>query len=318
MAAKAGVSVTTVSHVLSSRRPVSEATRAKVLKVIEELDYRPNELARSMRAKRTNTIALVVPDITNPFYTSAARGLQDTIKAANYHCIVTNTDSDPGAARDTIQQLLSRVDGIVISGSDHSDEDIQPILDAKVPLVLLGADVPGPGFDVVTNADFGSGELAARYLVDQGYERIGFITASPDSGASARRVEGYRSVVGSADPNLVIRSAGTLESGTRCMASLLALAQPPDAVICISDVVAIGAMYAAMEQGKRIPADVAVIGFDDIEAASLVHPRLTTMATASREHGQVAGEMLLKRIQEPGIEPQRMVFPAQLVKRDSA
>jgi LacI family transcriptional regulator len=321
VAAKAGVSVTTVSHVLSSRRPVSEATRAKVLKVIEELNYRPNELARSMRAKRTSTIALIVPDITNPFYTAAARGLQDTIRAASYHCIVTNTEADRQAERDSIRQLLTRVDGIVISGSDHHDEDIQPIIDAGIPLVLLGADVPGPGFDVVTNADFGSGALAAEYLVDKGYQRIAFITAAQDFGASARRVEGYRSVVdahGEGDPNLVIRSTGTLESGTRCMISLLDLAEPPDAVICINDVVAIGAMYGAGERDLRIPQDVAVIGFDDIEAAALVSPKLTTMATASLEHGRVAGEMLLRRIEDRTIEPQRAVFPAQLVQRESA
>ena len=310
--------MTTVSHVLSSRRPVSEATRRKVLAVIDELDYRPNELARSMRAKRTNTIALIVGDITNPFYTSAARGLQDTIKAADYHCIVTNTDADPAATRDTIKQLLSRVDGIVISGGDHQDADIQPIIDAGVPLVMLGADVAGPGFDVVANDDFGSGAVAAQHLVDQGYRRVGFITAAPDSGTAARRMDGYRSVVGSVDPSLVIRSTGTLESGTRCMASLLEMAEPPDAVLCISDVVAIGAMYAVLDRRLRIPDDVAVMGFDDIAAAAMVHPRLTTMATASREHGEVAGQLLLARIDDPRTEPQRRLFPARLVRRDSA
>src|SRR5690606_20946462 len=136
---RAGVSVTTVSHVLSSRRPVAEATRQKVLKVIEELNYRPNEMARSMRVQRTSTIGLIVPNISHPFYTAAARGLEDTLRPEGYHCIVTSTDADSRVERDAIRQLLSRVDGFVISGGDKRAEVIQPILDAKKPLVMLGA-----------------------------------------------------------------------------------------------------------------------------------------------------------------------------------
>lgn len=323
VAAKAGVSVTTVSHVLSSRRPVSQATRNRVLKVIEELDYRPNELARSMRAQRTFTIALIVPDITNPFYTSVARGLQDKVRPASYHCIVASTDGDREVERDILHQLLTRVDGVALSGSDKSPEDLKPVIDAKLPLVLLGADTPGPGFDVVTNADNDSGALAANYLLERGHRRIAFITAPVDFGAPARRVEGYRNALAeagvAADSGLVVSSPVTREGGARAMAALMDLPERPEAVICVNDVVAIGAIDAAAERGLNVPGDVAIMGFDDIEAASLVTPKLTTMATASREHGQAAGELILERITEtePG-EPRRVVFPARLVRRDSA
>jgi len=323
VAAKAGVSVTTVSHVLSSRRPVSQATRNRVMKVIEELDYRPNELARSMRAQRTFTIALIVPDITNPFYTSVARGLQDKVRPVSYHCIVASTDGDREVERDILHQLLTRVDGVALSGSDKSPEDLRPVVDARLPLVLLGADTPGPGFDVVTNADNDSGALAANYLLERGHRRIAFITAPVDFGAPARRVEGYRSALAeaglTADPGRVVSTPVTREGGARAMAALMDLPERPEAVICVNDVVAIGAIDAAAERGLNVPGDVAIMGFDDIEAAALVTPKLTTMATASREHGQAAGELILERITEtePG-EPRRVVFPARLVRRDSA
>jgi len=316
VAAKAGVSVTTVSHVLSSRRPVSDATRAKVMAVIEELDYRPNELARSMRARRTNTVGLVVPDITNPFYTSAARGLQDALAPAGYHCIVTSTDSDHQVEHEVIRQMLTRVDGVVISGGNRL-ADIQPVIDAGMPMVLLGADASGAGFDVVTNADFDAGATAAQYLVDRGYQRIGFITAEDADSVAQARLDGYRSVA-EGDPDLVVAESNNLEGGTRGFARLMRLPEPPDAIICVNDVVAIGVMYGAQDARRAVPDEVAVVGFDDIEAASLVAPRLTTMATASREHGKAAGELLLRRIQDESREPQRVVFPAKLIERDSA
>lgn len=323
VAKAAGVSVTTVSHVLSSRRPVAEATREKVLRVIEELNYRPNEVARSMRVRRTSTVGLVVPNISHPFYTAAARGLEDALRPEGYHCIVTSTDADRQVERDAIRQLLSRVDGFVISGADKRTEDIRPILDATLPLVMLGADIPGPGFDVVTNADFESGSLAAQHMLDRGHNRIAFITAEDDFAAGARRVEGYRSALDragiTAEANLVVRAAASLEGGAKAMANLAKLASAPDAVICVSDVMAIGAMYAARDMGLRIPDDVAVMGFDDTEAAALVAPPLTTMATASREHGATAGELILRRIKaEADVEPQRVVFPAKLIPRESA
>ncbi|HEY1179157.1 MAG TPA: LacI family DNA-binding transcriptional regulator, partial [Phytomonospora sp.] len=283
VAAKAGVSVTTVSHVLSSRRPVSQATRERVLDVIKELDYRPNELARSMRAQRTSTIALIVPDITDPFCTSVARGLQDTIGPASYHCIVASTDGERDAERDILHRLLTRVDGVAMCGSGTSPEDLKPVIDARLPLVLLGTDTPGPGFDVVTGADREAGGLAATYLLDRGRRRIAFITDSVGPGRSARRVEGYRDALteagGVADPALVVTVPGTRDGGAVAMAGLMDLPERPDAVICAGDVLAIGAVGAAAERGLRVPADVAVMGFDDIDAAALVTPRLTTMAT---------------------------------------
>lgn len=324
VAARAGVSVTTVSHTLSERRPVSAATRKRVLDAVAELGYQPNDLARSMRSQRTNTIALVIPDITNPFYTSVARGLQDAIRSESYFGIVCNTDADPAIERATVQQLVKRrVDGITFSGYYQHQDDIRPAVSVGIPVVLLGSHRPEQGYDVVNGADHDSGADATRYLLSRGHRRIAFITAPGGIGAPAVRVEGYHAALHEAgiqpDPALLMRAPVSRDGGGAGMTALLDLPEPPDAVIATNDVVAIGAIQAAHARGLRIPDDVAVMGFDDIEAASLITPKLTTMANQSHRIGFAAGQLLLQRIAGEGPpDPQEIVFSAQLRRRESA
>ncbi len=324
VAARAGVSVTTVSHTLSQRRPVSAATRERVLAAVAELGYEPNDLARSMRSQRTNTIALVIPDITNPFYTSVARGLQDAILADGYFGIVCNTDAQPDIERRTVQQLVKRrVDGIAFSGYYQHQDDIRPAISVGIPVVLLGSHRPKEGYDVVNGADHESGAEATRYLLSRGHRRIAFITAPAGVGAPAVRVEGYHAALREAgispDPALLMRAPVSGDGGGAGMTALLDLPEPPDAVIATNDVVAIGAIQAARARGLRIPEDVAVMGFDDIEAAGLITPKLTTMANQSHQIGHAAGRLLLQRVAGVGpAGPQEVVFSAQLRRRESA
>jgi LacI family transcriptional regulator len=324
VAARAGVSITTVSHTLSRRRPVSAATRQRVLDAIEELGYRPNELARSMLTQRTNTIALVIPDITNPFYMSVARGLQDVITPDSYFGIVCNTDADPDIERRTVQQLVTRrADAIAFSGYYQHHDDVRPAVSAGIPVVLLGNHTPGPGVDVVNTADRRSGAEATRYLIERGHRRIGFITAPAGVGAPAVRVAGYHDALREAglpiDDELLVRAPVSRDGGAAGAGVLLDQPDPPTAIIATNDVVAIGAIHAATTRGLRIPADVAVMGFDDIEAAGLITPKLTTMANRPRDIGQAVGRILLERIDGRGpAAPQEVLFDAQLRRRESA
>lgn len=324
VAAEVGVSVTTVSRALSGRRPVSEATRQRVFDAIKELGYQPNELARSMRTQRTSTIALVIPDITNPFYTSVARGLQDVITPESYYGIVCNTDADPELERNTVRQLVTRrIDGIAFSGYYQHHDDVAPAVEAGIPVVLLGNHIPAPGRDVVNSADHDSGAEATRYLLGQGHERVAFITAPEGTGAPAVRVAGYHDALREAgrapDEDLLVRAPVSREGGAAGMTELLGLPHPPDAVIATNDIVAIGAMDVARARGLRVPDDVAIMGFDDIEAASLTTPTLTTMANQSREIGQAVGRLLLQRINGEGpAESQEITFSARLCRRESA
>jgi LacI family transcriptional regulator len=323
VATQAGVSVTTVSHVLSGRRPVAQITRGRVLRIIAELGYEPNQLARSLRMRRSHTIALIIPDITNPFYPSVARGLQDVVGPAGYHVIVSNTDADPGTERAVLRQMVTRaVDGIGFAGY-YSHVDLAPAVAVGIPVVLLGGHKPVPGIDALSTDDVLAGKLATAYLIGRGHQRIGFITGPPGEGPPAERVAGYRRALAEAGirplSSLVNRQAFSRVGGARGMAELMDLTRPPQAVICTNDIVAIGALDTARERGLRVPGEVAIMGFDDIEAASLISPSLTTVSIAPVEQGRALGRLLVARLDGPLPEgPQRLLFEPVVVPRESA
>lgn len=324
VAEQAAVSPTTVSHVLSGRRPVAEATRERVLAVVRQLGYRPNELARSMVTQRTSTIALIIPDITNPFYPAMARGMQDVLATAGYHGIVANTDGDPAGSRALVEQMVTRrVDGIGFAGYYLHNSDVQPAVDAGIPVVLLGHRAARPGVDAVTVDDFGGAQVAAQYLIGRGHRRIGFIRGPAGRGPIAERVDGYHAALDEAeikaDPAWVVHTAFGRQGGADGLTQLLALADPPTAVLCGNDMTAIGVLDVARTRGLRVPEDLAIVGFDDIEAATLVTPALTTVLVPAREQGRTCARLLLHRLNDEDQQPpQAITFAAQLIRRDSA
>lgn len=323
VAARAGVSVTTVSHVLSGRRPVSEATRARVRQVVAELGWQPNQVARSLRLRRSHAMALIVPDITNPFYPAVARGLLDVVSAAGYQVLIGNTDADPASERALVDQMVTRrVDAIAFAGYYRKVSEVEAAVSVGIPVVLLGGD-PAPGVDVVSADDLLSGEVAATYLIDRGYRRIGFLTGASGEGPPADRVNGYRRALAKArirfSKQLIVRDEFSRAGGERGMQKLLALPNPPTAVLCTNDVVAIGALDAVRNRGLRVPSDVAVMGFDDIEAAALITPPLTTVSATPRDQGQAVGRLLLDRLDGTAPHsPQRVLFEPSVVARESA
>ena len=324
VAARAGVSITTVSHVLSGQRPVSAATTAKVQQVIAELGYEPNRLARGLRLRRSDTVALVIPDITNPFYPQIARGLQNVLGPAGVQVLVTSTDADPAAEEAAVQQMITRrVDGLAFAGYQTDHRRVAAAAEVGIPVVLLGGRTTRPGIDVVSSDDVAGGEIAAEYLLGRGYTRVAFITGAERVGAPANRVLGYRHALREAGmafaPSLVVREEISRDGGARAMRQLLALRRPPDAVLCTNDMVALGALDGAKAQGLRVPQDVAVMGFDDIEIAALTTPALTTVSIRPLEQGEAIGRLLLGRLD--GSAPrgaQRILFDPAVVHRDSA
>jgi DNA-binding LacI/PurR family transcriptional regulator len=320
----AGVSATTVSHALNGRRPVADDTRRRVMEAIERLGYRPNALARGLRTSRSQTIGLVIPDITNPFYPALARGLQDVLGPAGYDQIISNTDGDRRLERAAIEQMIARqVDGLAFAVFHTHPEDLLPAIEAGISVVRLGGRLVQDGVDVVHSDDEGGSAEATRYLLERGYRRVGFVCGPRAEGPAAERVAGYRSALRTAgmavDPDLVAHTHFSRAGGASGTARLLDLPEPPDAVLCANDIMAIGALDTADERGLRVPADLAVMGFDDIEAATLVSPRLTTMANPAREIGQACARRLLERLSGVVTEPSsEMVIPARLVRRQSA
>ncbi|SNT60903.1 transcriptional regulator, TetR family [Streptosporangium subroseum] len=320
----AGVSATTVSHALNGRRPVADDTRRRVLEAIERLGYRPNALARGLRTSRSQTIGLVIPDITNPFYPALARGLQDVLGPAGYDQIISNTDGERRLERAAIEQMIARqVDGLAFAVFHTHPEDLLPAIEAGISVVRLGGRLVQDGVDVVHSDDEGGSAEATRYLLERGYRRVGFVCGPHAEGPAAERVAGYRSALRAAgmavDPSLVAHTHFSRAGGASGTARLLDLPEPPDAVLCANDIMAIGALDTADERGLRVPADLAVMGFDDIEAATLVSPRLTTMANPAREIGQACARRLLERLSGVAAASSgEVVIPARLVRRQSA
>ncbi len=320
----AGVSATTVSHALNGRRPVSAATRGRIMQAIDQLGYRPNVVARGLRAGRTMTIGLVIPDITNPFYPLLARGLQDVLGPAGYDEIITNTNGDRELERIALDKMISRqVDAVAFAVFDTHAADLQPVIDAGIPLVRLGGRQTQPGADLLHTDDESAAADATRYLLETGYRRIGFLSGPAAHGPAAERITGYRAALHAAglpaDPDLVVQTEFSREGGAQAMTRLLALQDTPRAVLCANDMMAIGALDTARERKLDVPGQIAVMGFDDIEAASLVSPQLTTMANPAREIGQACARLLLERVSGVESGPSReIVVPSKLIRRESA
>lgn len=324
VAARAGVSVTTVSHVLSGRRPVADSTRARVLEVIEELGYRPNPLSRALRSQRTMTVALIVPDLTNPFYPMVLRGLADVLVPAGYHAVVCNTDGSREEEIAFLQEMTDRrVDGVVIAAFQLTRKDFLEY-GGSVPLVRLGGGPFDPELgDMVRSDDEGGMLQAARYLLDQGRRRVAYIGGHAHVGPSDLREAGYRRALAEAglevDEDLLIRGEFHRGAGRSAAETLLGRTDRPDAIACANDLIAIGVLDVARRLGVRVPEELAVIGYDDIDAASLVHPALTTVVNPAREVGQACGDTLLRQLKSEEAQPPReLVISNTLTRRESA
>ena len=308
VAALAGVSETTVSHALTGRRPVSAATRARVRSAIDELGYRPNRLASGLRSQRTHTTALIIPDISNPFYPAVARGLQDALSSDGYQYFICSTDGKSHVEESFLADAIDRrVDGIVFAPSHTNDLPASLMSPSGIPTVLLSssAELPleafgQPSMDIVRGNDERGMQTAAQYLLDQGHTRISFINAPLDTGPAARRFDGFTAAMASAgialNNSLLATTSFTRDGGSAGLAKLLSAAEPPTAVLCGNDLIAIGALDLARERGIPVPKELAIVGYDDIDAANLVSPALTTVNNPAREIGHACGKLLLDRM----------------------
>lgn len=324
VAARAGVSPTTVSHVFSGHRPVRTETKALVERVALELGYRPNAVARSLRVQRTNTVMIILPDITNPFYPEFARGVQDVLRPGEYHTLLCNTDSREEEEWAFINEAISRrLDGIVFMGYWVSPEDLLAVANAGLAVVNLGEGVAGAPIDAVRSTDEEGAQEATAFLLERYGDAVALIDGTMLAPVARARTSGYHRALQAVGvtPRLEyeVSEEFTREGGRRGMAALLDLAHPPRAVFCANDQIAIGALQEAARRNLAVPADIAIAGFDDIDAASMVQPRLTTVHNSPDVLGARCGELLLSRMTgEFGGAGREIVIPAQLVVRESA
>ena len=324
VAQRAGVSPMTVSRVINESELVSADTRRRVEDAIAELGYVPSRLARGLSAKRTGTLAVIVPDVANPFFTLIVRSAEEVARRAGYRAILCDTRADLTVERDVIEEMLAhRVEGILIAPvSDRSREHLRRLTSFDVPFVLVDRTVPGVEADAVLGDSKEGAQRLVEHLLSLGHRRIGMIVESDDVSTARDRRIGYESALRAAGiptaSELVARASVDPSGGYGGMRRLLALDEPPTAVFTVNNLVALGAIEAVRSAGLEVPDDVALVCFDDIEYASRLYPFLTVMEQPAETVGTLSAQLLLERIENRAPErPRVVVLPAQFVVRRS-
>jgi LacI family transcriptional regulator len=300
VAAVAGVSFTTVSHVVNNSRPVSADVRAKVEHAIRQLHYVPSAVARSLKARATATVGLVVPNSTNPYFAELARGIEDGCSRNGYCVFFCNSDDDPAKQRNYLRVLQEkRIDGLIIASAGDDAVLAQTLADAHEPLVIVDRNIEGLNADLVQINHEKGGYLATRHLLELGHVRIGCITGPVQTAVSAMRVHGFLRAMAERGieilPDAIVESDFSGAGGHRAAAQLFDTIRP-SAIFAGNDMMGIGALRAAAERGISVPHDCSIIGFDDIELGRFTYPSLTTVGQSVRALGDMAAQTLIERI----------------------
>lgn len=306
VARQAGVSVGTVSHVLSGTVPVRTVLRDRVHAAIHKLDYHPNYVARSLKANRTKTLGMVISDITNPFFPQVVRGAEDCALKHGYLLNTFNTDDQVEREQQVFSLLRSRrVDGIllVVAPSPAGDvAHIRKMVEAGIPVVCLDRIPQGIALDSVSVDNIKGAQICVRHLINKGHRRIGIITGSLSLQTAKERLEGYRSALRGAsikpEPGLILEGDFREGSGYRLGKDLLLSHQPPTAIFVSNGMMAVGVVRALEEIGLECPGDIAIASFDDLPLASAFRPHLTAVALPAYQIGNKGAELLIKRVRE--------------------
>lgn len=322
VAALAGISYTTVSHVLNKTRPVSEAVRLKVEAAIAELDYVPSAVARSLKARSTATIGLLVPNSVNPYFAELARGIEDACERNGYCVILCNSDDNPQKQRSYLRVLLEkRIDGLIVA-SVGEDSDLQGSLaNVRTPMVIVDRELEGVEADLVRIDHELGAYLATRHLLELGHRDIACIGGPASTSTAQLRLAGFQRALAEAEVKVndehVVSSDFTSLGGYAAAAQLLD-GRRPTAIFAGNDMIGIGVLRAAAERNICVPGELSVIGFDDIQLSRYVFPALTTVGQSIRELGESAASLLLSRIAQPlRGEPEQRIVEPKIVLRES-
>lgn len=322
VAQRAGVAPITVSRVVNNNGYVSEEKRQRVEAAIRELNYITNALGPSLRSKRTQTLAVVLSDITNPFWTTVARGIEDTANQHGYHLIIGNTDESPEKQNDYLTFLMKKqVDGFLVVPASFSP--LAQLTNRQIPFVVLDRWFPGGEVDSVRCDSIGGAYQLTQYLLALGHRRIGVITGRQDHSTALDRVAGARQAV--SDAGLDERSLTvywgefTQACGYDYAAQLMQTTPRPSAIFAANNFIAIGVMRWLREHGLDVPGDMSVVAFDDLPPAITIDPFFTVAAQPAYEMGRRATQLLLARLgSDAASEPQEIVLPVELIVRKSS
>lgn len=320
----AGVSVASVSRVLNGM-PASPEMESRVLDAVARTGYVPDAFARSLRARRTNQLALAVADVGNPVYVAMMRAIDASLRSTDYRLVLHSTEADLGAELDLLGTMRhGYVDGLILQSLRVGSELLAEITRLTIPTVVIGL-LPDevPVDNVRTDTRLGM-RLAVEHLVATGHRRIALVNGPIDTVPGVARWTGFAEAMTAAgldvDAAPIEESADfTHVAGLEAVRRLLARTQPGavDAIACSNDLIAMGALRALAERGLRVPDDVAVIGMDDTDLAAMCNPPLSSVSTGAAERGATAARLLLERIEDPELPPRRYTVPPRLVVRES-
>lgn len=323
VARQAGVSVATAARALGEYGYVSAATRVRVAQAARALDYHPNAIARSMIKGRTQTLAVIVSDNANPFFAAVVRGIEDVVLGKGYAIILCNADENPDKEAIYLRTVRQkRVDGLVISPSGGSPVPLRSMLAGGTPIVQIDRRLPGLAADAVLIDNRAGVRAAIRHLIKLRHRRIGIISGPRRLFTGRERLEAHRSALREAglplDDELILEGTFKEPSGYELVGRFLTMRRRPTAIFVANNLMTIGALLRLKEAGVRIPHEMAVVGFDDMDWAPILTPPLTAVAQPGYELGAAAGDLLLERLSAPGpAKPRTVVLAPRLVVRES-
>lgn len=322
VARRAGVSSATVSRVLGNKPNVSEEMRQRVLRAVEELGYRPNRVARSLRVQQSNIIGLVVTDIGHSFFTTIARAAEDVAFEHEYSLFLANTDENPERERFYLDLMKAEhVAGVIIAPARDADVRIGPLLREKIPVVAIDRRIEQHEVDTVLTDNVRGSYKLVNHLLEHGHRRIGAIVGAPTITTGRQRLEGYRRALKAhdvpIDPELIVSFVPREDDAYEAMKSLWQHPNRPTAIFAGTEALVAGIFRAIQELELTVPDDVALVSFDDPFWSTLVRPTITCIRQPTYEMGRLAAELLMQRLEKASRPTREVVLKSEFIVRQS-
>ncbi|MBU8568551.1 LacI family transcriptional regulator [Virgibacillus pantothenticus] len=323
VAKAANVSIATVSQVINNKGRISEKTKKKVHKVMEELNYQPNILASALMGKQTKTIGLLIPDLANPFFSELARSIEDSGHVFGYNIVICSTDYKVEKEVKYISLLKQkRVDGFIFASGFEKLDQVEALMNENVPVVIVARDFPMRPLNTVAIDDYMGGYQAASYLLKLGHTNMGIIAL--DVWSNRERIRGFNDAL--KEQNIEIRNdfeyitqgnENLIDAGKAVAHKYVTTSNPPTAIFSCNDMLAIGAIQAAKENGFHVPSDLSIVGFDNTAIATIVDPPLTTISQPIEKMGKEVMDLMISIVKGERKEQLRLTLMPTLVERKS-
>ena len=322
LASQAGVSVNTASRAINDKPDINPLTKEKILKIAREIGYVPNASAVALRTQKTRTLGVIIADNNNPFYAEVLSGIEAEAKANNYHIILTNTRRNYQEEETAIDLLLAKqVDGLLIAPVQEKNEDIDRLIDTRIPFVVVGRDYENLSVDAVYSDESKGGYVATEYLIKKGFKNISYIGGYTYKSPARRRLEGYKKAL--TDYGIPVKESLIkigdidIEDGYSNTKEMFEQGINFQAIFAYNDMMAFGAIKAIKERGLKIPGDIGVVGYDNILFSSLVSPPLTTVNLKKDELGRACVRLLLSKINGHRKKNKKIVLDVDLIVRET-